>query len=472
MKLDIRHSGLRKILVAGAASVGLLLSACDSAMLIDPNATDNTTVTDPISSDAVDLIATAEAAGSFTTLIAAIEAANLRDQLADENNIYTVFAPTDSAFEALGAEAVTALLADSAALNDTLLYHVLAGSNDASAVTALAGSTVTMLNGKDAAVSMEVDQLRINLSTITTADIVASNGVIHIIDTVLSPPADAPAPADNLAQLVSNDPQFTTLVSALQVTGLDATLSGDGPFTIFAPNEAAFEALGEETVNALIADPDTLRDVLLNHVVEGQAIDSAAATAAAGTEITSAAATPLAVSLNGDALMINNATVVRTDIAGTNGVIHEIDAVIQVPEVTTDSNTIMDALTANADYSALVSLIQTAGLTETLKDVDSNFTVFAPNNAAITAADTALQAGFTSDPAALAGLLLGHVHGATLTSADVAALNGTDLAMANGSAKAITAVEGVVTIGSATVIDADMQAQNGVIHGIDSVLLD
>ena len=471
MKLDIRHSGLRKLLVAGAASVGLLLSACDSALLIDPNATDPNT-TDPISTDAVDLISTAEAAGSFTTLITAIEAANLRDQLSDENNIYTVFAPTDSAFEALGADAITALLADSAALNDTLLYHVLAGSNDASAVTGLAGSTITMLNGKDAAVSMEADQLRINLSNITTADIVASNGIIHIVDTVLTPPAEVTTPTDNLAQLVSNDPQFTTLITALQVTGLDATLSGDGPFTVFAPNDAAFQALGDGAVDALIADPDALRDVLRNHVVEGTAIDSAGAIAAAGTELTSAAATPLAVSLNGDALLINNATVVRTDIAGTNGVIHEINAVIEVPAVTPGSNTIMDVLTANADYSALVSLIQTAGITDTLNDLDSSFTVFAPNNAALEAADTALQAGFTSDPAALTGLLLGHVHGAKLTSADVAALNGTDLTMANGSLKAITAVGGAVTIGTATIIDADMQAQNGVIHGIDSVLLD
>lgn len=467
MKLDIRHSGLRKLLVAGAASVGLLLSGCDAATFYDPDA-----VTMPETTEAVDLISTAEAAGSFTTLLAAIEAAGLRDVLSDRANNYTIFAPTDSAFEALGQESVNALLADSEALNDTLLYHVLAGVNDADAVTALAGQTITMLNDKTAAVVLDADQLKINTSTITATDIVASNGIIHIIDAVLTPTEDAvtPVASDNLTQVLSNDPQFTTLSSALSVTGLDATLGEEGAFTVFAPNNAAFDALGEETVNALIADPDTLRDIILYHVVENEAIDSTTAIAAAGTNITSAIAAPLAVSLSGDTLMINNASVVRADIAASNGVIHEIDGVLQQPSAA--PMTIVDVLSAKPDYSSIVSLIQTAGLADTLRDVDSSFTIFAPNNAALAAAETELAAGYTSDPAALAALLLGHVHGATLSSTDVIALDGTPLLMANGTSQPISVFEGAVMFGPATVIDPDMAAQNGVIHGIDMVIID
>lgn len=472
---------IRKLLIAGIASAGLLLSACDSAVLIDPTATGGQTPTageqpmegdEQPTADAVDLIATAEAAGNFTTLLAALDAADLRSTLADPDNINTVFAPTDSAFEALGEDAVNALLQDSDQLTDTLLYHVLAGSNDAAAVISMSGSPITMLNGKEAAVTLQTDQLRINTANITSADITASNGIIHVIDAVLLPPADVEpesAPTDNIAQLVSNDPQFATLLTALTTAGLDSTLSQDGDFTVFAPTNDAFNAVDPEALNALLASPDELRDVLLYHVIEGTTIDSIAATAAAGTTLTSATGLPLAVSLDGDALKINNATVTQTDLGATNGVVHAIDAVL-LPPAPPAPGTIVAVLSENPDYSALVSLVTQAGLVSALNDVDANFTVFAPNNKAIADAETALAAGYTSDPAALANLLLGHVHAATLTAADVIALDGTDLAMQSGT-QPITVSEGSVSIGGATVVDPDMAAQNGVIHGIEAVLL-
>ena len=207
---------MRKLLIASAASVGLFLSACDSAEIlaqqdgIGPVGTTNTTEpTDP-TDGLVDLIATAEAAGNFTQLLAALESAGLRDTLANANNINTVFAPTDSAFDALGPDAVTALLADSAVLSDTLLYHVLAGSNDSAALSELAGTSVQMLNGSDAALTLDEDQLvQINGIPLTTSDVAASNGVIHVIDVVLTPPDGAADPTTeptaNIAQLVSED---------------------------------------------------------------------------------------------------------------------------------------------------------------------------------------------------------------------------------------------------------------------------
>lgn len=466
---------MRKLLIAAAASVGLLLGACDSAVLIAPDdgstagqtGTGGPTTGGPTGE--LDLITTAENAGNFTTLLTALEAAGLRDTLADADNVNTVFAPTDDAFALLGDDALTALLADSDALTDTLLYHVLAGNNDAAAATALAGTSVTMLNGKDAALTLELDQLKINGATVTATDIAASNGVIHVIDAVLTPPAAGPAPTESIATLVNNDPQFSTLLSALVAADIGATFAGEGTFTLFAPTNDAFDAVGEEMLNALLADPDALRDVLLYHAVDGTAIDSVAATAAAGTSLTSAAGQTLAVSLDGDNLKINDATVIQADIIATNGIVHAIDTVL-LPPAAPVTGTIVDVLSNNPDYSSLVSLVTTANLVDTLNNVDASFTVFAPNNAALEAADAALAAGFTSDPAALANLLLGHVHGAVLTSADVIALDGTNLAMESGT-QPISVAGGVVSIGGAAVVDADLQAQNGVIHGIDAVLL-
>lgn len=465
---------MRKLLIAGAASVGLLLSGCDSAEILAQNIPGTPDTIDPAdpAGDLVDIIATAEAAGDFTQLLAALESAGLRETLANADNINTVFAPTDSAFEALGADAVTALLADTDALSNTLLYHVLAGSNDAAALTALAGTSIMTLNGSDVALTLDGDQLKINNATVTTADIAASNGVIHVIDMVLTPPDPDTAPVSSIAQIISEDPQFSTLLTAVSIAGLAETLAANGTFTLFAPTNDAFSAIGDESLNVLLADPDALRDVLLNHVVDGTAIDSIAAIAADGTSITSAAGLPLTVALDMDDLRINGASVVQADIVATNGIVHAIDAVLlpDTPPAPSATGTIVDVLSSNPDYSALVSLVQQAGLVDTLNNVDESFTLFAPDNAALAAADTALEAGFTSDPAALANLLLGHVHGATLTAVDVFALAGTNLAMISGS-QPIEATGGALTIGGASIVDLDMTAQNGVIHGIGGVLL-
>jgi len=284
---------VRKILIVGAASFGLLLSGCDSAEILaqqDGINPPDVTPTDPSDSD--------ESTTELVDIIAT-----------DADNINTVFAPTDSAFEALGADAVAALMADSATLSDTLLYHVLAGSNESSDLVEFAGATITMSNGSEAAITLDDEGiLLINGIEITATDIAASNGTIHAIGTVLTPPGGAAdpttEPTGNIAQLLSDDPQFSTLLDAVTATGLDATLAGDGDFTLFAPTNEAFSAVDEDSLNALLADPDALRDVLLNHIIDGDAIDSIAAIAADGTALVSAAGGPLVVTLARDDLLV------------------------------------------------------------------------------------------------------------------------------------------------------------------------
>lgn len=135
---------------------------------------------------------------------------------------------------------------------------------------------------------------------------------------------------ETIVEIAAGNPDFSTLVTAVTEAGLVETLSGDGPFTVFAPTNAAFEALPDGTLESLLADPEgALTDILTLHVIAGE-VDSAAATAAAGTNVETLGG-PVAVALEGESLTVGGATVVQADIEACNGIIHVIDAVITAP---------------------------------------------------------------------------------------------------------------------------------------------
>lgn len=134
---------------------------------------------------------------------------------------------------------------------------------------------------------------------------------------------------NTIAGIVSNDPNFSTLLAAVQVAGLTQTLSGAGPFTVFAPTNAAFAKVPKATLDALLANPAQLRAVLLYHVVPGRV------TAAQVSQLTSAKTANganLTVSASGGTVRINTATVTSADVRASNGVIHVIDTVLLPPQ--------------------------------------------------------------------------------------------------------------------------------------------
>ena len=264
----------------------------------------------------------AVADGRFETLVAAVQAAGLVETLQGEGP-FTVFAPTDEAFAALPEGTVAALLEDIPALTSILLYHVVAGDVRAADVVAL-DSAVTV-QGESVSITVEGDSVRLNDSLVVIADIVASNGVIHVIDAVLLPPE----PVGSIVDIALADDRFETLVAALQAADLVGTLQGEGPFTVFAPTDDAFDALPEGTVEALLEDIPTLTAILLYHVVAG---DVRAADVVALESAVTVQGEPVSISVEGDNVRINDALVVITDIAASNGVIHVIDAVLLPPE--------------------------------------------------------------------------------------------------------------------------------------------
>lgn len=261
------------------------------------------------------------AAGSFQTLVAAVQAAGLLDTLVGPGP-FTLFAPTDEAFAALPAGTVEALLADIPTLTNILLYHVVAGAEvRASQINA---GPVLMANGAPASLTLE-NGVQINGANVIEADWLGTNGVIHVIDQVILPPADQTA--QTVVQNLVAQGNFSTLVAAVVAAGLVDTLNSAGPFTVFAPTDAAFAALPAGTVDALLADVPTLTDILLYHVVSGAQVLSSQVTDG---PVTMANGDTATLSTTGG-VKINAANVTGADWVSSNGVIHIIDQVILPP---------------------------------------------------------------------------------------------------------------------------------------------
>jgi uncharacterized surface protein with fasciclin (FAS1) repeats len=179
-------------------------------------------------------------------------------------------------------------------------------------------------------------------ATVVAADVAASNGIVHVIDAVLLPPADDMAEEGDMTEedaaagtivdvAIAND--FTTLVAAVQAAGLVDTLSGEGPFTVFAPTDDAFAAALADlglTAEELLAS-DGLADILTYHVVAGE-VDAATAISLDGQSAATVNGAEIAISVVDGSVVINDsATVVAADVAASNGIVHVIDAVLLPP---------------------------------------------------------------------------------------------------------------------------------------------
>ncbi len=282
-----------------------------------------------------DIVDIAVENGSFTTLVGAVEAAGLVDTLKSEGP-FTVFAPTDEAFNALPEGTVPALMNDIPALTDVLLYHVVPGKVMAADVVNLSSADTAL--GESVSIRVEDGNVYINDAQVVITDIEASNGVIHVVDAVIIPPAEEPAtmpetgavlqPEMDIVDTAIENGSFTTLVGAVEAAGLVDTLKSEGPFTVFAPTDEAFNALPEGTVPALMNDIPALTDVLLYHVVPGKVM---AADVVNLSSADTALGEPVSIRVEDGNVYINDAQVVITDIEASNGVIHVVDAVIIPP---------------------------------------------------------------------------------------------------------------------------------------------
>jgi len=280
----------------------------------------DTVLLPPAEPKAMDIVDTAAADGRFTTLVAAVKAAGLVDTLKGEGP-FTVFAPTDDAFAKLPAGTLDELLKpeNKQKLTDILLYHVMAGKVMAADVKD--GLIADSALGTSLFFKVDMGKAYVNEAQIVITDIEATNGVIHVIDTVL-------LPKDIVDVAVFN--KFETLAAALTAANLVDTLKGEGPFTVFAPTDEAFANLPAGTLDTLLKpeNKQKLTDILLYHVVSGKVLAEQVVTLKNADTVLGK---PVTIKVEDGKVYVNEAQVILTDIKATNGVIHVINAVLLPP---------------------------------------------------------------------------------------------------------------------------------------------
>ncbi|MFN0039174.1 MAG: fasciclin domain-containing protein [Burkholderiales bacterium] len=424
----------------------------------------------------------AQGISDFSILVDAVVAAGLVDTLSGAGP-FTVFAPTNAAFAALLDELkVTkeALLADKVLLTKVLTYHVLPGRVLASDIKE--GAQATTVQGETFTLSLmggaNITDARNRKANIVATNVQASNGVIHVIDKVILPKTDAPSPPPaklNIVQVAQSLPDFSILVEAVVAAGLADTLSGTGPFTVFAPNNAAFAALLGElklTKEQLLANKGLLTAVLTYHVLPGRVL---AADIKEGAQATTVQGQLFTLGLQGGASITDaqgrKANIVATDVAASNGVIHVVDKVI-LPQ----TKNIVEIALSLSDFSILVEAVLAAELQGTLSGTGP-FTVFAPTNAAFASLLHELRvtkSQLLADKALLTKVLTYHVLSTRVLAKDVT--DGLMATTVQGQQFTLNKVGSMLHIldarhRGANVVATDVQASNGVIHVIDRVLL-
>jgi transforming growth factor-beta-induced protein len=402
-------------------------------------------------------------AGTFSTLLEAVTAAGLAGLLADPAaGPFTVFAPNDDAFAAVDSAALTALIEDVPALTVVLQGHVVAGKFNAEAV--LGAAEHTSLAGTTLAVDATSNPPTIGGAGIIATDLEASNGYVHVIDAVILPASPA---LPTIADIATEAGTFTTLLQAVTAAGLGDLLADPtaGPLTVFAPNDDAFAEVDSAALTALIEDLPALTAVLQGHVVAGKFNAEAVLGAA---EHTSLAGTTLAVDALADPPTIGGAAIIATDLEASNGYVHVIDTVI-LPAAPV-LPTIAELATNAGTFSTLLEAATVGGLAATLSDPSAGpFTVFAPNDDAFADVDSAALMALMDDVDALTAVLLGHVVDGKFDATQVlGAAEHTTLA---GTVIAVDAEAMPATIAGAAILATDLEASNGYVHVIDTVIL-
>ena len=458
--------------------------------------------------------ATAVSTGEHDSLVAALTHANLVGVLSSEGP-YTVFAPTDAAFEELGLDLSEF---DTEEENETLAkilsYHVTMGSvmsselSDGMEINSLIQEPITVNIYGQGAVVLNGE------ASVTTADVETSNGIIHIIDKVLMPPSmisDEPVgeicydmdthtvdltkteetceemwiAAVDIPTTAAATTIHSSLVAALSKANLTETLKGEGPFTVFAPTDQAFTDAG---INLDDVDVDTLANILTYHVVGGKVMSTDLSNGMRATALNGGI---LAFAISEDSVSVNGANVILADVPVSNGVIHVIDTVMIPPvgEICYDMETHTVDVTKTADtcekswipsvdipttaaattiHTSLVAALEKANLTAALKG-EGPFTVFAPTDEAFAAEGINLDDYDTDEKiAALADILTYHVVSGKVMSSDLT--DGMEATALNGDVLMFK-VGDTVSVNDATVTIADVPVSNGVVHVIDKVLI-
>ena len=412
-------------------------------------------------------------------LLEAVSAAGLAGDLTADGEL-TVFAPNNDAFvallESLELGSLDALIEQEGIefVTDLLRFHIVPGTLSAADLLAqindVEGNTISLetLTGSSLTVSLVDGNLQLQGDIgVLEANLEASNGIIHIIDSVLSP--SEPAPQQTIAALATADTELSSLVGALNAEQAGLLSDETQNLTVLAPVNDAFTA-----ASALLAtlSPEQVAAVINYHVLAGEFF-AEDVIALNGQTLPN---TDIAVSVNGGNVFLQGAgnsepiQIIATDIDASNGVVHLLDGILLPANLTTEPGTIAEIATADADLSSLVGALNADQVT-LLGDDTQSLTVLAPVDAAFEAASDLLG---TLSAEQIATVINYHVLMGEFLAADVIALDGQTLP---DSDIAVSVVAGNVFLQGAgndtpvQIIATDIDASNGVIHKLDGILL-
>ena len=421
---------------------GLAVSCNDDDSSVDSNAEPN-------------LLEVVQNDSDFSMLIGIIEDLGLSDALTTDQ--LTVFAPTNTAFEAISN--VVPSLSESD-LNEIVLYHLTNGKILSSDLAAT--QDVEMVQGESTLVESGPSGVFVNGNAqVVKPNLEGRNGVIHGINQVLLPTEYRVAlQGPSIIEVAENAGNFTTLLSLAETAGLTTTLRFKGPFTVFPPTDDAFTALAQVVdLSAITSDPEQVANILLYHALSGEVLST---DLQAEQTVPSLYEEPIYITADENGVAVNGTSnVVAADItAPSNGVIHIVNTVLLPNEY----QTIAGLVTKNYNLSTLLELVvQRPDVLALLDDPTAEFTVFAPTNEAFEAA-LAANPGLTEEQ--ITEILSYHVMTAEVLSSDLS--DGQTAETFQGEEITVSLTDDSVQINSSTVTNADLQGVNGV---IDSVLL-
>lgn len=422
----------------GAAVILIVAGLLTSCSKDEQPPTTGKTIADIVNTDA-----------SFSLLKQAVEKAGLGSALSSGS--LTVFAPDNDAFAASGINEAALNGFSKEQVAGILTYHVLGAKYVSSSLPT--SGTLPTLSGINVYPVKNTNGVFINTIKVKSADIIATNGVIHVVEKVLTPAT--------IKDLVVLDPNFSILKTAVIRAGLADALNG-GTLTVFAPDNAAFAASGitETAVNGL--DVAVLKDLLLYHVV-GAKVESTGVPES--DTVNTLLTTNIYASKNANGVFVNGIKVKAADVKAANGVIHVIEKVLTIP-----TKTIAEIVSEDADLSLLFGAVQRAGLATAVSN-EGKYTVFAPINTAV--APLANTLGTLSD-AQVAAIVSAHVLSTNVFASDLTAgltrptiQNSVSLSFSLSPAR-VKISTSANTPSNITAVD--IIATNGVIHKIDKVL--
>ena len=412
----------------------------------------------------LDIIETAIMNGIFKTLIDAIATTDLPSILGGPGP-FTLFAPTDAAFAKLPAGVLADLLKpeNKNKLVSILTYHVCLGALSSGDINnmALPVDIVTLAGGR-ARLGRKGSSITINGAEVLATDVLTTNGVFHIIDTVLMPPLD-------LVQTAIADGNFTTLVAALRAVNYTSMLQGDAPFTLFAPTDDAFAKLPSRVLADLFKpeNKEELKILVNLHILSGRVASSGIMAMALPAYLSTIGTIQPIVDRDGATIKINTANVAASDVEAVNGIIHVLDTVLMP---LTD---IVQTAINNGSFNTLVTALTAAGLVDALQGTGP-FTVFAPTDTAFAklSNETLYKLLEAENKNLLNKILQYHVTSRLVTGSLINRLPvPADITMLASGTATLSAYASVVMINHASVIAADVFNRNGMIHVIDNVIL-